>query len=257
MTRMQILRRRIRQLTANHGAVVTLSYLPELLWQTFVVGQPCAHWPDPSGIEFDATYGVSTTGITPIAHLEVDTPNWVYGLDYQAVEVFDIESLLAECAIDYPHTVFIDLGAGKGRVLMFASVLPFKHLLGVEISAELVRIAEHNLAVFARTAGCSRDRVIMQGDAASFVFPPEPLVIFMYNPFSVPVMEAVIANLVESVRLQPRRIIVIYFRPELSSMWLTAPGFRQIASGERYRIYEHDPSPRRRSSPIKLFNVLR
>lgn len=242
MTRAQLLKRRLRQIEANHGVFVAVVCLPLVLWHIYVnAPAAAADWPDPTGIAFDRKYGVSTCGIIPVAELGAEAPNWVYGHDYQAVEVFDMQALLAEFRIDYSNTVFIDLGAGKGRVVMFASELPFKRLIGVEMSAELADIARNNLAIFAAARRDGRERTIMQDDAARFPLPQEPLVVFMYNPFSVPVMQAVIHNLTASARARPRRILVIYFRPELSEMWTFAPGFRLVGAGERYRIYEHDP----------------
>src|SRR3990172_4635695 len=39
---------------------------------------------------------------------------------------------------------FVDIGAGKGRALLLASELPFRKVIGVELSAELAAIAQDN-----------------------------------------------------------------------------------------------------------------
>ena len=44
-----------------------------------------------------------------------------------------------------PNEVFIDYGAGLGRVLVLAAMLPFKRVIGIEISPVLVERARANL----------------------------------------------------------------------------------------------------------------
>src|SRR5437763_11062946 len=44
-----------------------------------------------------------------------------------------------------PDDVFVDFGSGKGRVVYQAGRLPFRRVIGVEVSEELNRIARRNL----------------------------------------------------------------------------------------------------------------
>jgi len=230
--------RRFSQLRAKQGLGPALAVAPLLLWNALLGEGRDRTWPDESGAAFDAEHGVETRGIISIAALDIDDPNWVHGFDYQAVEVIDLGAVLAPLEIDYPRTTFIDLGAGKGRVVMLAAALPFRRLLGVEISPELARIAIANLARFGPMEHSASEWEIVRGDAAQFEFPADPLVIFMYNPFTHPIMRSVIANLVDAQASDRRRIVVIYVRPELDQMWELAPGFREVARTARYRIYE-------------------
>jgi predicted RNA methylase len=174
-----------------------------------------------------------------LSRLAVRERNWVYRFDYQAVEPFDMEALLQEFRIDYPATVFIDLGAGKGRVLMLAAKLPFKQIIGVEISVELIGIAAGNLRKFCACEEQTPPVELVRVDAASYRFPTDPLVVFLYNPFTVPVMQQVIENLAGSCCRVTRRVIVVYFRPELAEMWDYAPGFSLVKSAARFRIYDN------------------
>ena len=50
-------------------------------------------------------------------------------------------------------------------------------------------------------------------DAAAFDFPPEPSVIFFFNPFSHAVMDRVVANLERSFEERPRDLYVVYCHP--------------------------------------------
>lgn len=236
------IRRETKRIYANYGLVFTALYMPSLLIRAVFPPDREARWPDPTGIEFDRCYGVDTTGITPISELQISNPSWVYGFDYQAVEVFAIETLLDGLGIDYTASVFVDLGAGKGRVVMIASKLPFRRLIGVEISPDLAKQALHNFVQFERAGGNARERSMVIGDCAAYEFPHEPLVIFLYNPFGAKIMTQVIENLLQSLARAPRRVNVVYFRPELAELWGNAPGFFLVRATARYRIYEFRPT---------------
>src|ERR1700719_3166712 len=47
---------------------------------------------------------------------------------------------------------FVDIGAGKGRALLLAAELPFRKVIGVELSEELARIAQKNITLWKHVA---------------------------------------------------------------------------------------------------------
>jgi len=250
MKRLRILARELKQAASREGTIVAGCLLPQLLWRAvrYPGGQEIGEL-DAPGEAFDRRFDVDTCGVIRISHLAVSDRNWVYGFDYQAVEPFDMGALLEGLSIDYPASVFIDLGAGKGRVLMLASKLQFKQIIGVEISAQLAGIATRNLRIFRAREEHTPPVELVRLDAASYHFPADPLVIFLYNPFNVPVMQRVIDNLVESSLRAARRVVVIYFRPELAEMWDYAPGFSLIKSSARFRIYDNEPAGSANTGP--------
>ncbi len=230
--------RRFTQLRATHGIAAAVTVLPIIGWQMIFGDDRDRRWPDPDGRAFDVSHGVDTSGIIPLAALDVAESSWVYGFDYQPVEPLDLAALLAPLAVDYPATVFIDLGAGKGRVVMLATALPFKRVIGVEIASELVRTAVTNLSRYTHAQRSPTPWELVRTDAGEYRFPDSPLVIFMYNPFTAPIMSRVIDHLLAARETVARRMIVIYVRPELHEMWAAAPGFVEVARSDRYRIYE-------------------
>ena len=235
-----ILAREFVRLAENAGWITAVIFLPVLVWRRLygVDAGPQAR-PDPSGAAFDQRYGVDTCGVIPMAHLAVLDSNWVHGFGYQPILADELESLWLELDVDFRNMVFVDLGAGKGRALMFASEHPFKRIIGVEIAEELAEIARTNFQRFAKHDGRASACEIICADAASYRFPPEPLFLYLYNPFGAPVMQKVILNLVESLRSRPRRIVVVYFRPELAEMWDLVPEFVLTRSSLRLRVYDN------------------
>lgn len=230
--------RRWTQLRTSHGTIAAAIALPMLAWQAVFGEKRDRRWPDPDGRAFDVVHGVDTAGIISLAALDVAEPGWVHGFDYQPVELLDLAAVLEPFAIDYPRTTFIDLGAGKGRVVMLASALPFKQIIGVEIAPVLAQIAIANVSRYTEAQGSATPWEIVRADAATYRFPASPLVVFMYNPFTAPTMRQVIARLRDARKRGAARVIVIYVRPELAELWMFAPGFHEVARTGRYRVYE-------------------
>ncbi|HEY3706754.1 MAG TPA: class I SAM-dependent methyltransferase, partial [Terracidiphilus sp.] len=79
---------------------------------------------------------------------------------------------------------FIDLGCGKGRVVLLASEYPFRAVRGIDLSADLIRVAGKNLRRWVRggRAVCGDVRV-ERGDALEVGFPAGPVVLFLFNSF--------------------------------------------------------------------------
>jgi SAM-dependent methyltransferase len=170
---------------------------------------------------FDERFGVETSGL--IYQLPSGHDHDVHNNGYFAVapSVFHavMGSLKDRLDLDYRRFTFVDVGSGKGRALLLASDYPFRAIIGVELSPDLDRVARSNIARYPSAA-----RVIsIQGDAAEFLWPAEPLIIYMWNSFMLPVMERVFQNLEASLIEQPRDIYLVYVHPELESMLSELP----------------------------------
>jgi hypothetical protein len=106
---------------------------------------------------------------------------------------------------------FVDIGCGKGRVLLSALALPFARVIGIELSPVLSRIAEQNVAAARLIARrCSSVQVIC-ADATQFVIPDGPNILFFYNSFSFEVMEIVLDEIVHSYLDNPRSVFLIFY----------------------------------------------
>jgi len=150
-------------------------------------------------------FGVSTGGLIQPAELGVENADAV---GYKALEY---EYLLwALPAIPFPaeDVVFVDYGAGKGRALAAAAAHPFRRVIGVEISGELVEIGRRNLARKRRRA---RHVEIHHADAAAFAVPDDANVFFFFNPFGGATLAGVVEQIRQSWIAHPRDLFVIYF----------------------------------------------
>jgi SAM-dependent methyltransferase len=148
-----------------------------------------------------------------------------------------IAAVAAQPNFDFSAFTFIDLGSGKGRALLLASDYPFRRIMGVELLPDLHRIARENLArykseeqkCFALESNC--------GDAAEFALPPDPTLLFLFNPFPETVLRRVIGNLERSLREHPRGCYLLYHNPLLENVLAESAALHKINGTHQYAVY--------------------
>lgn len=172
---------------------------------------------------FDERFGVETSGLIypPLSGHHHDAYNNGYFAVAPSVFHAVIGSLGERLHLDYRRFTFVDVGSGKGRALLLAAEYSFQEIIGVELSPELDRVARSNIARYAPAAEARVSS--FQGDAAEFLWPASPLVVYMWNSFTGPVMERVFQNLEASLQEHPRDLYLVYVHPELESMLSELP----------------------------------
>jgi len=177
---------------------------------------------------FDERFGVETSGLIyelPSGH-QHDLHNNGYFAVAPSVFHAIMRAMVEQLHLDLQRFRFVDLGSGKGRALLLASDYPFREIIGVELSPELDRIARSNIARYSEAKGGLLPEtpvISMQGDATDFSWPRGPLIVYMWNAFTQPVMERVFRNLESSLNEEPRELYVVYVHPELESMLAGLP----------------------------------
>jgi len=110
-------------------------------------------------------------------------------------EFFDaIRSL----GVDLKDYLFIDIGSGKGKLLLLASNFPFSGIVGVEYAPKLHATAVDNIKRFGSKAG-RPDITCVNADALTCELPVRPAVYFLYNPFDLETTRAFFTRLDEHV----------------------------------------------------------
>lgn len=164
-------------------------------------------------IAFDAANGTKTAGTQELFELNVIGENARHGVRHIASDPNSFVELMRRLDIDFGNYSFIDLGSGKGRVLLLAASFPFGRIIGVEFATELHHAAQENLAVFdSRGSDISRISLFL-ADAASYSFPVEPLIVYLFNPFGSQIVRRVAENALSSWRKSPRSMEVLYAHP--------------------------------------------
>ena len=143
---------------------------------------------------------------------------------------------------EYKHLgefTFVDLGSGKGRVLLMAASYGFKRIIGVEYMPEWHRVADENIRKFVaeHKIAASIQNVCM--DARDFDFPAGPLMVYLFNPFPEPIMAAVLERLRQSLFKNPRPLLVAYRYPELETLLTKSEWLEKIAGTEQWVVYKN------------------
>jgi hypothetical protein len=160
-----------------------------------------------------------------------------FHISYQATEPAIFGEMIDSLNLDFENFTFIDIGSGKGRVLLMAADYPFRRILGIELLPALHRVAEENLSVYKDDSQRCLAVQSVCGDARTFVFPTEPLVIYLFNPLPEPGLMDVLANLDHSLRQFPRAVYMLYHNPVLEHALANYPAFNKIAGSHQYSIY--------------------
>jgi predicted RNA methylase len=204
----------LHRAVAKRGVVGTLTAAPAKIMGRLTRGSRPAKQFNPVH-PFDAEFGTDTSGLIAAEELlDSKRRKSIHNTGFYATAPSMFRQAFARLEIDFERFTFIDLGAGKGRILLLASNFPFQRVLGVELVPELQAIATRNIAKYQPAARQCQNVECMLGDVCDFVFPPGPLVIFMWHPFGGPVFERVMQNLDNSLKHDPREVYLVYLRPD-------------------------------------------
>jgi predicted RNA methylase len=189
---------------------------------------------------YDIRFGTNTVRCIELYELEIKSENKYRGRFYQPTSARAFKALMN--ILDFPSdSVFVDLGAGKGKVLLMARDYGFKRVVGVEFSHELCEIAKRNLSVYRRKAVADVDVEIIESDVVDYEIKDEENVFFLYNPFDPVVMSSVLRNVDKSLEKKPRRIWLIYLTPVHRDVIERHRGFAKlgeyILGGSEFIVY--------------------
>lgn len=194
-------------------------------------------WPQrdsgPSGAAFDARHGIDAGASVDLDRLTIGSESRRFGERYQPSEPGVLIDTVKYIGLDPAQHRFIDLGCGKGRMLIVAAELGFRSCVGVEFATELAQAARRNAA-----AAGFRNISVIHGDAGAYGFAPgrgapkdEPLVLYLFNPFSAEIMTRVRDNL---ARLPRANYTIIYKNARERAIFDALPTLRYLGSPPRH-----------------------
>ena len=159
---------------------------------------------------FDEKYGTDTRpfDLTGTGQVHIPTLPRVF------------HAMMARIPFDPQSFTFVDVGAGKGRVVMLASAYPFRRCIGVELGPSAVEVATNNLAIFESAERKCQDLSMVHADALTYEYPLEDLFIYFFNPFvgDAATTERWLAVLQRSLSIHPRRVILAYQAAEFAAL---------------------------------------
>ncbi|NLO09714.1 MAG: SAM-dependent methyltransferase [Clostridiales bacterium] len=137
-----------------------------------------------------------------------DTRSDQYRYPYEPTPYLVLERL-ANSGMLRKNDVLLDYGCGKGRVGFFLSFRIRAITIGIEYDERIYEAAREN-----HKTSISADRVgFLKQNAEDYEVPLEVNRFYFFNPFSVEILRKVMARIIKSYYLEPRRMLLFFYYP--------------------------------------------
>jgi len=158
-------------------------------------------------------YGLKKTfAPVQLRRLTIENANIARSSPYEAVNYYMLEKLLKTFRTLSPDTSIIDLGCGKGRVMVVAAHLGFKKITGIEFAKELCDEAVLNMTK-AQTHIHDFKWEVIHDNVLDYSIKPDDAVFFMFNPFVESTLNQFLDSLEHSCKQYPRKTWFLYASP--------------------------------------------
>ncbi len=189
---------------------------------------------------FDVAHGTETSGLLPGSVIARGTTTDAADLTaYYGIAPSILRALL-DLWLQQLHplapierTVFLDVGAGKGRAMLVASEYPFLRVEGIELNAKLANIARRNISRWESTPQSEMlaPLLLHQDDATRMPLPQEPLLAHLFHPFEDRLLRRFLRHVEKDLTAHPRPLDLFYVNAEHDSLLDQHPSFDRIWLG--------------------------
>lgn len=172
-------------------------------------------------------YGVNTILPVGLDNLTIAEGDKTKSSSYEALNFYILETLLDKFCELFPHEKsIVDIGSGKGRILVVAAHYGFTNITGIDFAEELCASAKKNVNKIKSQFPNTIFEIHCQ-DALGYPIKADDNVFFLFNPFNKEIMEKFAENIENSVRQYPRTIYFMYANPQEKEV-LFQNGFCEI-----------------------------
>ena len=148
-----------------------------------------------------------------------------------------LQALQQQGGVAFEDLTFLDFGSGKGRTLLMASEYPFRRIAGIELLPSLHAIAQENILKYKSDSQKCFAIESICGDANEFVFPDEPLLVYLFNPLPESGMRRVLGRLALSLTEHPRPAYLVYHNPLLEHTIEETAKFKKLLGTLQYSLW--------------------
>lgn len=131
-----------------------------------------------------------------------------YRYPYEPTPYSVLERLADSGMID-ENDVVVDYGCGKGRVGLFLSHRTKANTIGIEYDERMYCCALEN----SESASSQLNANFLLCKAEAFELPKEVNRCYFFNPFSVEILQKVMAKILQSYYDHPRQILLFFYYP--------------------------------------------
>ena len=150
---------------------------------------------------WDASLHIQTTGRD-----ETNADAWHHPYEPTPYPVLE---RLADSGLIGREDVVLDYGCGKGRVGFFLSYRTKAKTIGIEYDPHIYAGALENQK--SAVSGAKADFVLSTAEA--YAVPAEVNRCYFFNPFSVEILQKVMARILESYYENPRELLLLFYYP--------------------------------------------
>lgn len=195
-----------------------------------------------SGQRFDAQNGIVTEALIFLGELDPEAIGDALAdaTHYEPTPLADVDAILGSIDGPIERFTFVDAGAGMGRMLMLASLCPFRQIVGIEVSSALCAVARENVDRWLqrRTDLRCRDIRLRTADAADVRLPAGALFVYLYNPFGASTLK----RLVDRLTQRNDELLIAYHTPVHRVVMDEHPALRRIVDLPFAAVYHALPS---------------
>jgi len=189
---------------------------------------------------FDLAYGTETSGLLPgnviargTTHAAADLTAY-YGIAPSILRAL-LDLWLRELHPLAPieRTIFLDIGAGKGRAMLVASEYPFLRVEGVELNPKLADITRRNISIWesAQQATILAPLLLHEADATRMPLPDQPILAHLFHPFEDRLLRRFLRHVEKNLNVNTRPFDLLYVNAEHDSLLDRHPSFERLWLG--------------------------
>lgn len=161
---------------------------------------------------YDWRKGINARGIVPLAMLPLSAFEQEHGRRYQGSRRRVFKRLMKHFAPYLPQGTFLDVGCGKGRVMVLANDYGHKKIWGLDLSADLLRICQNNLQRFQQKTAARPSFQLFHSDICDFSAWAEVDIVYLFNPFDGVIFKKVMQSWERQLR-PGQKLFIIYVNP--------------------------------------------
>jgi hypothetical protein len=189
---------------------------------------------------FDIAHGTETSGLLPGTVIARGTTHEPTDLTaYYGVAPSILRALLdlwlreLHPLATIERTVFLDIGAGKGRAMLVASEYPFLRVEGIELNPKLADIAHRNISMWETTQQSTMlaPLLLHEDDATRMPLPQEPLLAHLFHPFEDRLLRRFLRHVEKDLTANPRPFDLVYVNAEHDSLLDKHPALERLWLG--------------------------
>jgi SAM-dependent methyltransferase len=158
---------------------------------------------------FDVRHGVETCRWATLQELGLPESAEQHSNEYQPTGSGEFRMLMRDAPLPRSGT-FVDLGSGKGRVVLLASRYGYDRVVGVELSESLCAVARANAEKFRKRVPDAAPMEMVCADALTYDIDDDTTVVFLFNPFDGVIVRHVLDRIGASIERRPREVYLVY-----------------------------------------------